>query len=211
MHYVTRPLTTEARARLKAGPRDQSSPFSAAWSSTLDLLDRELWHLGVRNEFVLQIDCTEADLRLDGQLRANARPGSPAVAIAVESRSKGSLLFTCGRFHDWKDNVRAIALGLEALRKVDRYGITESDEQYRGWQALPPGTPMPAAKMTYEEACRTVAELADCTFVGCDWVQKDLTGMYRKAALRCHPDHGGDPATFHRLTEARNLIEAHRG
>ncbi|MDO8391042.1 MAG: molecular chaperone DnaJ [Actinomycetota bacterium] len=206
MRYITRPLTDEARARLKAGPRGQSSPFSSTWSATLEILDRELHQLGVRTEFVLQIDCSEADLRLDGQLRANARPASPAVAISIETRAKGALLFTCGRFHHWQDNVRAIALGLEALRKVERYGIVQSDEQYRGWQALPPGTPMPAAKMTYEEACRTITDLAHVTFISTGWVADQLDQLYRKGAMRCHPDHGGDPASFTRLVEARELI-----
>jgi hypothetical protein len=82
------------------------------------LLDANSAHLGVRSEFVLQIDVEERDLRLDGELRAHARPASPAVAISVDRRDKPSLLFVCGKFPNWQDNVRAIALGLEALRKV---------------------------------------------------------------------------------------------
>ena len=206
MRYITRPLTPEARARIASGARGQQSQFASTWPSTLDLLDRELWHLGVRDEFVLQIDCSEADLRIDGQLRANARHTSPAVAIAIESRSKGSLLFTCGRFNQWQDNVRAIALGLEALRKVERYGIVQSDEQYRGWQALPPGTPMPAAKMTVEAARELLR-------VEAGWItgpaiddDADIGKAYRWAAHNAHPDHGGTAERFAAITEARDLL-----
>lgn len=40
----------------------------------------------------------------------------------------------------WQHNVRSIALGLEALRAVDRYGITKRGEQYAGFTgALPAG------------------------------------------------------------------------
>lgn len=219
MRYVTRPLTPEARARL-AGVVRTDSLFSASWSSTLELLDRELTFLGVRDEFVLQIDCTEGDLRLDGQLRANARPGSPSVAISIESRSKGSLLFTCGRFWSWQENVRAIALGLEALRKVDRYGITKANEQYRGWQALPAGTPMPAAKMTVEEAAQFLAQhsprlvaggLSRSTAAALLANDAELARLYwREAAKTLHPDAGGDPADFRRLTEARDIIIDYR-
>ena len=112
--YTTRPLTPEARARL-ANVRQEYSRFDTPWHQTLVLLNRELTHLGVRFEWVLQIDCTESDLRLDGELRANARPASSKVAIAVESTTKGSLLFTCGRFPKWQENVRAIALGLSLI------------------------------------------------------------------------------------------------
>jgi curved DNA-binding protein CbpA len=39
------------------------------------------------------------------------------------------------------------------------------------------------------------------------------TRTYRQAARRSHPDTGdhADAATFRRLTEARDLLEAHRG
>ncbi len=40
----------------------------------------------------------------------------------------------------WQHNVRSIALGLEALRAVDRYGISRRGEQYAGFRAaLTPG------------------------------------------------------------------------
>lgn len=211
MRYRTRPLTPEARSRLK-GVRREGSPFKASWRSTLDLLDRELWHLGVRTEFVMQIDVEERDLRLDGELRANARPASPAVAVAFES-GKGPLLFVCGKFPTWQDNVRAIALGLEALRKVDRYGITRAAEQYRGFNALPPGMPMPAASMTVEEAAEFLIEHGEWgdTPASID----ELVGApeavrlyFREAAKKLHPDAGGDAALFRRLTEAKDLLLA---
>ena len=42
------------------------------------------------------------------------------------------------------------------MRKVERYGITKSGQQYTGWKQLGSGTPMPAAEMTVEEAARVV-------------------------------------------------------
>jgi hypothetical protein len=47
--------------------------------------------------------------------------------------------FAVDKFATWQDNLRAIALGLEALRKVDRYGITKNSEQYTGWKQLEAG------------------------------------------------------------------------
>lgn len=35
----------------------------------------------------------------------------------------------------WQHNVRSVALGLEALRAVDRYGISRRGEQYAGFRA----------------------------------------------------------------------------
>jgi len=120
----------------------------------------------------------------------------------------------CGKFPTWQDNVRAIALGLEALRKVDRYGIVQSAEQYRGWQALPPGSPMPAAKMTIEDAARLLADAAPSLgYESGDLLDSGaadgaIPRCYREAAKRLHPDVGGDPELFKRLTEARDLLVA---
>jgi hypothetical protein len=37
-------------------------------------------------------------------------------------------------------NSRSIGLELEALRAIDRYGITKQGEQYVGFKALPSGS-----------------------------------------------------------------------
>lgn len=44
--------------------------------------------------------------------------------------------FAVDTFVHWQDNLRAIALGMEALRKVARYGIVKGNEQYSGWKQL---------------------------------------------------------------------------
>jgi len=100
------------------------SPFSATWSTTLDLLDREIWFLGGR-KWVLQIDVPERWINRDGTLSARAAVATPAVRVSFGS-DHGPLTYGCDRRRTkltGQDNVRAIALSLEALRKVDRYGV----------------------------------------------------------------------------------------
>src|SRR6266511_2967713 len=101
--------------------RRQRSQFSAKWSQTMELLDRELFHVRARN-VVMQLDCDEREIRRDGIPRADARTRGPGVILSFDS-PKGSLSFPCDRYTDWQDNVRAIALSLEALRSVDRHGV----------------------------------------------------------------------------------------
>jgi hypothetical protein len=205
IRQIIRPFTPEARQRL-TGIRPERSPFASTWTATTDLLDRELWALGVRTEYVLMIDVEERDMKLNGELRASARPASSAVAIAFTARNLGDLMFACGKFREWHDNVRAIALGLEALRKVDRYGITKSAEQYRGWSALPPGTPMPPAAMTIGDAIKI---LEDFSGVHIDTNKPaSLTFAWRKAAWRTHPDQGGNETDFKRVNAAVDLLRA---
>ena len=63
------------------------------------------------------------------------------MGVAFDTKG-GPLLFVCGRFTTWQDNLRAIAKTMEALRAVKRWGATQSDEQYTGFRALPAATPM---------------------------------------------------------------------
>lgn len=110
----------------------------------------------------------------------------------------------------WQANVRAIALGLEALRRVERYGIAPRGEQYTGWKALPPSSVALGAAMTVDEAARLLCD-ATMDEVGEDprdvsRVASLATALWREAAKRHHPDVGGDPDLFRRLTEARDLL-----
>lgn len=177
----------------------RESRFTSNWSDTLELLGREVEHLQRRDAGtpVLMIDVTEADLRLDGRLRASARPASDAVALAVES-TKGPLLFRCDRYlvrtqrygPAWQHNLRAIALTLEALRAVDRYGATASGEQYTGFRALPtephrqnyPGL----VSMNQESAVQIITTAAGTTPAA--WRMEERAAILRRARRRTHPD-----------------------
>lgn len=165
------------------------------WNDTLLLLDRELAALGA-TEVVFQIDLIERDIRLDGMPRSDARPSDPAVIISFDSRY-GPLRYFCDRFEKWQDNVRAIALGLEALRKVERYGITKRGEQYLGWAALPAIGETGAWATTYIlEQAGDIRSLPHGEGV-------DLAAAYRSAAKRLHPDRGGSREEWDRLQRAK--------
>lgn len=111
------------------------SPFHSKYSDTLRDLERELAQLSAK-AIVIEADCEESEIRRDGNLRADARLRGPGIVLRFESKH-GAKTFPCDTFTDWQDNLRAIALALEALRKIDRYGVTSSGEQYRGFAALP--------------------------------------------------------------------------
>jgi hypothetical protein len=141
--YTVRPISDRTPFR----GTHEGSPFTADWASTVTLLERELDMLYAR-DIVIEVDVREGDIRLDGQLRADAKASTPAVRIAFDS-SVGHLVYATDRYQrvwgsrsrmdSWQHNVRAIALGLEALRKVDRYGITRRGEQYAGWKQITNG------------------------------------------------------------------------
>jgi hypothetical protein len=161
----------------------RSSPFKAGWTSTVTLLAKELRAHGARRS-VLEIDFREQDLRLDGLPRADRRAQSPGVVLSFQATAvPGSpqLRYEVGTYNDWRDNVRAIALGLEALRAVDRYGVTKRGEQYAGWKQLESGGASPTR--------------------GRDLI--DQHGGVRQALFATHPDHGGNDRDFADVQAAR--------
>jgi len=102
----------------------------------LDLLERELDHLGAR-DVVIQIAVDRRDIRNDGWPKASCRPAQPGVVLTF-TRGGTPLQFACDTFTGWESKLRAIGLTLEALRAVDRYGRAQSGEQYRATRSSRP-------------------------------------------------------------------------
>lgn len=191
--YVVRPL-----GPLLRGTHNRTrAPFTATWTSTLDLLDREIRQLGGKS-WVLQVDVSDHWIRQDGGLHAKAVPASPAVRIVFDC-AYGTLNYACDRYTRWQDNVRAIALSLEALRRVDRYGVAQSGEQYRGWTEIA----AEPATMTRAQAAEFLAYWSGMQAAQAAAAPKSA---WQQAAKRAHPDAGGDHDTFVRLTAARDLL-----
>jgi len=133
----------------------KSSPFKAGWQQTLDLLERELNHLSAK-EITVEGFFRLSDVRNDGWPKSNARPTQPGVILSFNTK-RGRMVMPCDSFDDWEGNLRAIALTLERLRSVERYGIvTEQQEQYTGWLRLPEASAVDEAT----ECARRLADLA---------------------------------------------------
>lgn len=200
--YLTRPLSDRTWLR----PQAQRVPtrFSAKWLDTLDLLYREVDMLDGR-DLVIEVDLTEADLRLDGTIRAKARASSPAVIVSFESKH-GPLMYRCDRFYaqysgqpdDWQQNVRAIALTLESLRAVDRYGATASGQQYAGWKAIG-ATPAVITPLAAWTELRDLAGLPP----GAPARDERIIGLARRNA---HPDTGGTREQWDRFHRAYGVV-----
>lgn len=194
MAYTIRPISDRSAFTGK----HRRSQFDTSWPSTERLLEAEVRHLRGRN-LVIEVDVTEGDLRLDGRIRANARPSTPAVRVAFESADHGPLTYATDRFTTWQDNVRAVALGLEALRKVDRYGITKRGEQYRGFRAIGASSGSSSSHMTADDAADVLTQYG----AG----EVDPERAWRKARAATHPDrHGGDQTLWDRVEQAARVL-----
>lgn len=201
--YTVRPLSD----RTPFGGDQKPNPFSSTWASTLKLLEVELDLLEAR-DVVLEVDVPDtSQIRLDGMLRAHATVMSGAVRIAFESKH-GPLTYATDRFYgqffgsppDWQINVRAIALGLESLRKIERYGIVKRNEQYLGFKQLGAGRAMPSSHMTSDQARDVITSIIGV-------VDRPWDVRFKLAKRYAHPDrHDGDRTEWDRLEEAGKVL-----
>jgi hypothetical protein len=164
------------------------APFRSAYAKTLDLLESELKHLKA-SDILIQAYLRREDIRNDGWPRSAARPSKPGIIVTFKGTG-GQMSFPCDRFDGWEDNLRAIALSLEALRMVDRYGVTRNNEQYRGFTALPPASNDRGPAITFFARVTGWQEIQ---------IKSDPQGAYRLAARACHPDTGGNEDLFNEL------------
>ena len=195
LQYTVRPISD----RTQFTGKHQQSKFLVRWSDVLDLLQREYDALKGKR-LVIEVDVPESGIRNDGLLRTNAKASSPAVRVAFESKH-GPITMATDRFvrqayrstsmDDWQHNVYAIAKSLEALRMVDRYGITKRGEQYTGWKALPPGAGVAPTGMTVELAIEVIDRESGWTAGGDVLTNVQLWRAVRDAKARTHPDRNG--------------------
>ena len=163
------------------------SPFRVNYDQTLCLLDHELCELE-SYRVVIQMDLDRSKIRLDGAPRSGSTPRTPRVILSFHCKH-GDLSYPCDRFDYWKDNLRAIALALEALRKVDRYGVTQRNEQYRGFLRLPGVSRTPSDGFTNDQSAWSyLREQAGWTSDVSLPDRQRIEVCFKLAQTRTHPD-----------------------
>ena len=180
--------------------------FRAKLPDTLKLLRTEIdavTAIGSLGDPIIQLDVDRDDLRLDGGLRAKTRPRTGAVAVSFMSQH-GPLMFRCDQYvtshynqgEAWHHNLRAIALTLQSLRAVARYGATASGEQYAGFRQIEAGNaglPVDQAQLALR---KWLVLIPDQRPTEADW-----RAALRRARRDTHPDR------LHGSREAWDLVE----
>lgn len=138
-------------------------------------LQDQLDKLGATNVLL----STNVELRLDGQPRSNRKdPDDVGVAVYFKLKGKDRSL-ACDKWDRVPDNIAAIALHIDAMRRQDRYGVGTIDQAFAGYAALP--APGQHAKRNWRQVL-----LVD--------ENTGLTGAetaYRNLAKESHVDTGG--------------------
>ncbi len=156
----------EPRPKARAG-------FRVNWDRTVRDLGEEIEQIK-GHDVLIGIVADDSQFTLDGRPRSGFNVRHPGAEVSFEVPGGRRLVFHTDAYGTLQENLRAIGLGLEALRAVDRYGITSTAEQYAGFAALTAGGPDPARGAILVERAGGITE----------------------ALKRHHPDHGGKDRDF---------------
>ena len=153
-------------------------------------LDHELRIWGIHDWLV----SSNLQTKLDGMPYANqSEPSDVGVAVYFRLRAGGKpKVFACDRWNRVADNIAAIAGHVEALRRVERYGVGEVEKVLAGYTALPPSA----------EDWRSVFGFGPDetpTFA-------EVDRRYKRQIQAAHPDKEfGDSLQAARLNTARDM------
>lgn len=216
----TRP-PSDVRFRFMADPAPgatrKRSQFRSSNAKVLGALRSEIFKLGATS-IVVEAGYDEDQIRNDGWPYSSAKNQHPAVRISFKGRH-GPMAFTCGTYATLDENLYAIALTLEALRAMERYGAVKGAQQYAGWKQLPPPPGTPGGGPTGPHSANDWAGpvhasnfLRQCAGRA-DELHKleggTLDIVYREAAKKHHPDGGGRSGLMPKINSARDYLEKH--
>jgi hypothetical protein len=149
-------------------------------------LENEVERLGARNPVL----STNVSLRLDGRPRSDENPSDPGAAIYFSFKGKANVL-ACDRFLTVADNIAAIAGHIEALRRVERYGVGTIEQALAGYKALPADSAANwRAVFGFGADARPTVDQVDTA--------------YKSLAKTKHPDAGGTEIEMAHLNRARD-------
>jgi len=176
----------------------RSSRFKATVAGARDAVLHELQLMGCDAEGEIIIS-TNIPLRADGNPRGDwERRAITDRGVAVYFFRKGRrVVLACDAYYSIEENMRAIALTLDAMRGIERWGAHEMlDRAFTGFTALP----APERKLNWRQVLGPVAQSV-----------ADVKLRYRELALQHHPDRGGNPALMAEINRAYSEAIAELG
>jgi len=148
-------------------------------------LEAELDRLGADNAKL----STSQKLRLDGTPRSDlSEPADVGAAVYFTLNGKPRCL-ACDKWNRVADNIAAIAQHIDALRRIERYGVGTMEQAFAGYAALP----------ATSEDWAIVLEIASTA------TREEIITAHRRLATEHHPDKGGRLEDMARINRARDV------
>jgi hypothetical protein len=117
-----------------------------------------------------------------------------ACYFAIEGKP---VVLACDKWDAVADNIYAIAMHIDAMRGMDRWGVGNLDRAFTGYAALPPA----GAQQTWWQVLGLTSDLAEMDKQA---ATSHIHIAYRGKARTAHPDAGGSDEAMSRLNVARD-------
>ena len=155
-------------------------------AAAISRLSGELDRLGASSTIL----STNVETRLDGLPRSGqAEPSDTGAAVYFKLKGQPRCL-ACDTWKTVAENIAAIAQHIDALRRIDRYGVGTIEQAFAGYAALP-------AQATASDWAR-VLKVPDTA------TREEIISAHRRLAIEHHPDTGGDAALMALINAARD-------
>lgn len=184
MNHQAYPLTWPAgyqRSRSRSRAR-----FKTSFARSRDGLINELRLIGASYPVI----SSNIPLRKDGLPYAGvSSPHDPGVACYFLWKGQQKVLAS-DRWDRVEDNLHAIELAVQAIRGLDRWGVSQMlDRAFAGFTALP-------APQGSSDWWQVLDVSRTCSI-------DDVEKAYRKQIMKAHPDQGGSHEAVLRVNSAR--------
>lgn len=175
------------KERIGSGETSFARTRSVTMEIAVSRLEKELERLGGEGATL----STNIRLNLRGIPYGNEQPADPGVACYFRFKGRATVL-ACDAYTRVADNIAAIAAHIDALRRIERYGVGTIEQALAGYKALPADT---AADW------RQVFGFADHEHVTAEMVNR----AFKARASDAHPDKGGTDEGMAHLNRAREF------
>lgn len=173
---------------------DRQRPITVADASKRLYEEVERMQRSIGGRLWRAVISTNIETRADGQPRSDRRaPDDPGVAVYFRAGEK-DYCFPCDKWDTVAGNIAAVAGHIEAIRRIERYGVQSLNEAFSGFVALPDQGHRP---------WRQVLEMHRANGV----TRQDAEEAYRRLSRERHPDFGG---SHEMMAELNSAIEAAR-
>jgi hypothetical protein len=181
----------EGYKRTNPGYRKRSQ-FKQTMDGAQRFLRAEVDRLGASSLIV----SSNIPIRQDGGMYADwmrKKIDDPGVAIYFKYKGK-DVSMCCDQYVSIWENVYALGKGIEALRGMERWGVSEFlDRAFTGFTALPSSNAIATIDIWLVLGLNVKPDNVDA-----------VHAAYKAAAKKAHPDTGGSTIAFQQLQEAHN-------
>ncbi len=174
------------------------SQFKQSMDRAQQFLHDEIKRIG-GSELIVS---TNIPVRKDGMLYSDwmsRKIDDPGVAIYFKYKNR-DILMCCDQYTAVWENVYALGKGIEALRGMERWGVSDFIERaFTGFTALP-------EKIVINQ--KSIWEILGLSFKPESTVQ--IHQAYKQQVKKVHPDiNGGSAVAFHELQQAYEIALSH--